>query len=151
VTSTTSISVYFRRSDGQERRVAVQHGEIGLVTADERLVGFYRDVFQLPELEPRRLPTGVVHRLGPDPAILKIMVPAEKPAAAVPPPDEFWQSAGLRYFTLWVDDLDDAARRSSEHGGVITFGPIELRPGVTTMILRDPDGNLAEIMQDASA
>jgi catechol 2,3-dioxygenase-like lactoylglutathione lyase family enzyme len=131
--------------------VAVRHGEIGLVTRDDRLVHFYRDVFDLPELEPRRLPTGVVHRLGPDPAVLKIMVPAEEPAAPVPGPAEFWRSAGLRYFTLWVDDVDATAARAPEHGGVITFGPMELRPGVSTMILRDPDGNLAEVMQDASA
>lgn len=135
--------------------MAVQRGEIGLVAADDRLVAFYRDVFGLVELDARRLPMGTVHRLGaapePGPALIKVMVPSDRPAPAPSGPEEFWTAAGLRYFTLWVDDVAATAQRVGAHGGQVTRGPLELRPGVHTMVVRDPDGNALEVMQDDGA
>jgi catechol 2,3-dioxygenase-like lactoylglutathione lyase family enzyme len=128
--------------------MTVRRTEVGLVAATDDLVAFYRDVFGLDVLEPRKLPTGVVHRLGHGDAMLKILVPATPPASPPPPPDQFWDVAGMRYFTLWVDTLDTVAPRCAQHGGVVTFGPIELRPGVHTMLVQDPDGNVVEVMEE---
>jgi catechol 2,3-dioxygenase-like lactoylglutathione lyase family enzyme len=128
--------------------MSVRRTEIGLVAASDGLVSFYRDVFGLEVLEPRTLPTGVVHRLGHGEAMLKIMVPAAPPAAAPPPSERFWDVAGMRYFTLWVDALDEVAHHCPARGGAVTLGPIELRPGVRTMLVNDPDGNVVEVMEE---
>ena len=130
--------------------MTVQRAEVGLVSSSDDLVSFYRDVFELNVLEPRDLPTGKVHRLGIGDAILKVMVPATRPAPAPAPSDQFWDTAGMRYFSLWVDDLDAVAHRCPNRGGTISLGPLELRPGVRTMVIRDLDGNTVEVMEDRS-
>jgi predicted enzyme related to lactoylglutathione lyase len=127
--------------------MTVLRTEIGLVSADDTLVAFYSSVFGLDVLEPRVLPTGTVHRLGNGEALLKVMVPSEEPVPAPARVERFWESAGLRYFTLWVRDLDGIAARCAERGGTVSLGPIDLRPGVRTMVVHDPDGNAIEVME----
>lgn len=130
--------------------MAVQRSEIGLVSHDATLVDFYRLVFGLRVLEPRELPMGTVHRLGDDEAVIKVMVPTTTPEPAPPAPKQFWDTAGLRYFTLWVDGVAEIADRCAAHGGTVALGPLELRPGVWTMVVHDPDGNVLEVMEDSS-
>ena len=127
----------------------VQRTEIGLVSADDVIVDFYREVFGLTALEPRRLPNGTVHRLGLDEAILKIMVPNDAPRPTSPA-DNFWSETGIRYFALWVDDLDNVHSRATARQAEVTLPPFELRPGVRTMVVRDPDGNSIEVMEQSS-
>ncbi len=131
--------------------MTVQRVEVGIVSASEGLVAFYRDVFGLTELESRDLPTGVVHRLGHSDAIVKVMVPRDAPAPPLPPAPQFWDRAGHEYFTLWVDDLDGVLERCVDERGEVVLGPLELRPGVRTAIVHDPDGNVIEVMHDANA
>ena len=130
--------------------MTVQRVEVGIVSASDALVAFYRDVFGLTELESRDLPTGMVHRLGNSDAIVKVMVPRDAPSPPLPPAPQFWDRAGLQYFTLWIDDLDDVLARCERAGGAIVLGPLELRPGVRTVLVHDPDGNTIEVMHDAS-
>lgn len=131
--------------------MTIRHTEIGAVSASAELVDFYRAAFALDVLEPRTLPMGIVHRIGADEhAIFKIFVPTEVPAEALPIPVDFWSTAGQRYATVWVDDFDELMLRAEGAGGLIQTGPIELRPGVRTMVLRDPEGNILEVMEDKS-
>ncbi len=120
--------------------------DLGIVSADPTLVDFYERVLEATRLEARALPMGTIHRLSVGPVTLKIMVPAEPPAAEEPT-DAFWHRQGYRYFTVWVDDLDALADRWAVQGGVVTMAPFELRPGVRTAVLTDPDGNAVEAMQ----
>lgn len=121
--------------------------DIGIVSRHESLVDFYVAALPAVRLEPRVLPMGTVHRLEVGPVTLKIMVPTEVPASPEPT-GAFWERAGFRYMTLWVDDLDELARRWEEHGGTVTLPPLELRPGVRTSLLTDPDGNTVEAMAE---
>ncbi|WP_338064854.1 VOC family protein [Tomitella gaofuii] len=90
----------------------------------------------------------MVHRLGrSDDVLVKIMVPAAPPTQAPQTPAQFWDRAGLAYCTLWVDALDDVVRRCGDHGGTVAAEPVEIRPGVRTALLRDPDGNTLEVME----
>ena len=130
--------------------MTVQRVELGIVSASDGLVAFYRDVFGLNELEARDLPTGMVHRLGNSDAIVKVMVPRDAPSPPLPPAPQFWDRAGLQYFTLWIDDLDAVIERCAGAGGEVVLGPLELRPGVRTVLMQDPDGNTIEVMHDAS-
>jgi predicted enzyme related to lactoylglutathione lyase len=130
--------------------MTVLRTEVGLVSADEKLVRFYCAVFGLEALEPRELPIGRIHRLGHGEAIIKIMVPTDTPAPGGFPADRFWDRVGLQYVTLWVRELDEVAARCAGEGGTVAMAPFELRPGVRTMIVHDPDGNVLEVMEDTS-
>ena len=122
--------------------------DIGFVSATDGLVHFYRDVFGLEVLEPRVFPDGTVHRLALGSGALKVMVPAQPPAD-VPRTERFWDRAGIRYVTMWLDDLDTIVERWTAHGGTVALGPLTIRPGVRTALLVDPDGNTVEAMHDA--
>ena len=122
--------------------------DIGFVSATDALVAFYRDVFDLEPLEPRVFPDGTVHRLGLGSGALKVMVPAQTPAES-PLTARFWDRAGLRYVTMWLDDLDAVIERWTTHGGTIALGPLTIRAGVRTALLVDPDGNTVEAMHDS--
>ena len=121
--------------------------DIGFVSATDALVAFYRDVFDLEVLEPRVFPDGTVHRLALGDGALKVMVPADDPEA-LRPTERFWDRAGIRYVTLWLDDLDATVARWTAAGGTVALGPLTIREGVRTALLLDPDGNTVEAMQD---
>jgi catechol 2,3-dioxygenase-like lactoylglutathione lyase family enzyme len=127
--------------------MAIMGIDIGFVSATDELVSFYRDVFGLEPLEPRVFPDGTVHRLALAGGALKFMVPADVPERP-PVADRFWDLAGLRYVTMWLDDLDVIVERWTMRGGTVALGPLTIRPGVRTALLRDPDGNTVEAMQE---
>ena len=122
--------------------------DIGLVSATDAIVSFYREVFALETLEPRVFPDGTVHRLALNGGALKVMVPATTPTDS-PRTDRFWDRTGLRYITVWLDDLDAIVERWIAQGGTVALGPITIRAGVRTALLVDPDGNTVEAMHNA--
>ena len=130
--------------------MTVMSVDIGFVSATNALVAFYQDVFGLEVLEPRVFPDGTVHRLALGSGALKVMVPAKAPADS-PRTDQFWDRAGLRYVTMWLDDLDSIVERWAARGGTVALGPLTIREGVRTALLVDPDGNTVEAMHDAAA
>ncbi|MBS9376292.1 VOC family protein [Rhodococcus sp. B50] len=127
--------------------MSVHRVEIGLVSERDDLVDFYRDTFAFEVLEPRSVPMGTVHRLGAGEAMVKIMVPDDPPAMAESAREQFWDRAGLQYFAVWVDDLDAVATRCVRAGGVVAAGPLDVRPGLRSALVHDPDGNVLEVME----
>lgn len=126
--------------------MTVQTFDIGLVSPDDSLVAFYRDTFSLTELEHREFPMGTVRRLQCGPGVLKVMIPTDAPVSPTAV-DPFWSAAGIRYLTLYVDDLGEVAQRCIANGGRVVTPAFELRPGVSTAVLHDPQGNTVEVMQ----
>jgi predicted enzyme related to lactoylglutathione lyase len=125
--------------------MAVQSFDLGFVSTSDALVHFYATVLELEEIEPREFPMGVVRRLACGGGVLKVMIPAETPA---PLPDAgFLERSGLRYATLWIDDVDAVAARWQANGGAIVMGPAELLSGTYGALATDPDGNTVELMQ----
>jgi predicted enzyme related to lactoylglutathione lyase len=122
--------------------------EVGYVSADARLVTFYETVLGLTALEPMVFPVGTLHRLEVPGGLLKVLVPADRPATA-PDTGAFTDTQGLRYITVRVDDLDGVLARAIEHGGTIVLEPMDLDGGSRLAILRDPDGNTVEVAQPA--
>lgn len=60
-------------------------------------------------------------------------------------------SYGIRYLTFYVQDITVAVERVRRAGGtVIAKGPVELpkelAPGVFLAVVRDPDGNMVELV-----
>lgn len=127
--------------------MAIVGVDIGFVSANDALVSFYRDVFDLEPLEPRVFPDGTVHRLALGTGALKVMVPSDRPESSGVT-SRFWDRDGLRYVTMWLDDLNAVVERWTARGGTVSLGPITIRDGVRTALLLDPDGNTIEAMQD---
>ena len=128
--------------------MALQRLEVGFVSADASLVDFLAEVFELDVLPSITAGPGTVHRLGlPGGAVLKVMVPRDAPAAPEPPSGSFIAAVGLRYLTLYADDLDGILARATARRGRIEHGPTQLAPGVRLAVLRDPDGNAIEVVE----
>lgn len=128
--------------------MTVQRVEIGLVSDTDALVTFYESVFGLGRLGTVTFPMGTVHRLGELHSFIKVFVPTEVPVRLDRVPGPFWSETGQRYFTVWTDSLDDAVERCRTHGGTVETAPMEIRPGVRTAVLIDPDGNSIEAMEE---
>lgn len=128
--------------------VTLQRVEVGLVSADEALVEFFAAVFELERLPAVRSGSGVVHRLEAPGTRIKVMVPARRPASAEPS-EPFFHLTGLRYLTMYVDDLDGIIERGVARGGRVRHGPMEVGPGVRVAVLQDPDGNAIEVVDGA--
>jgi predicted enzyme related to lactoylglutathione lyase len=125
--------------------MAVQSFDLGFVSTSDALVDFYATVLELDEIEPREFPMGVVRRLACGGGVLKVMIPAATPEPL--PVAGFLERSGLRYATVWVDDVDGVAARWQANGGTIVMGPAELLSGTYGALATDPDGNTIELMQ----
>ena len=122
--------------------------DVGLVTADAApLIDFYTGVAGF-EIQPAlELPNiGTIHKLGCGASILRIMVPVEPPAKDSSA--SFSATAGIRYLTLEVDDIEGATAAVERLGGSVALPPFELRPGRRVAQVADPDGNMIELGQD---
>jgi predicted enzyme related to lactoylglutathione lyase len=124
--------------------------DVGFVSGDRTLVDFLARVFELDELPSITLGPGTVCRLQAPGSVVKVMLPAEapKPPVVTYP---FYALAGLRYLTLWVDDLDAVVQRAVAEGGRVERGPVQLVPGVRIAVLEDPEGNAIEVAQQESS
>lgn len=121
--------------------------EIGLVTANgEAMLNFYRDVFGFERVAEIPFPgTGTVNRLHSGARIIKLLVLDNAPEQA-PIQGAFTATTGLRYLTLWVDDLAATVAACRERGCMVPVAPKSLRPGVDVAMVKDPDGNTLEVM-----
>ena len=71
------------------------------------------------------------------------------PEAGSRPADNRWvpSQLGFRYLTFFVDDLSAAQDRIRQHGAVLaSSSPVPLGDGRSLILVRDPDGNLVEII-----
>jgi glyoxylase I family protein len=80
---------------------------------------------------------------------LKIVVNGRDPKAEAAP-GGIGGAPGYRYFTISVDNLDEATGECSEAGYKIVIPPTEIRTGIEISMIEDPDGNWVELLQVAS-
>ena len=148
-----------------EVRLAVgQHGEmtiqidpakqsidIGIVIRDsEKSLAFYRDLLGCEHTMDMPMPLGgggVMHRLQSGTTTLKL-VHFDKVPTAANPPGGITGAVGLRYFTIWITNLDEAVAAVEAAGHTIVTPIVTVRPGVRIAIMEDPDGNLVELLQN---
>jgi catechol 2,3-dioxygenase-like lactoylglutathione lyase family enzyme len=137
--------------------MAVHGVEVGLVSTDRRLVDFLAHVFDLEELPPievtpemiERLPAAapaIQYRLQAHGTILKVTVPMTLPEPH-PITEPVLAGTGLRYITLYVDDLEPVASRALQLGGRLAHPPSEFLGGVRIALIVDPDGNTYEVAE----
>ena len=90
----------------------------------DSLVDYYTKVFELEARELLDTPTGVLHRLASPGATLKVMVPLETPEPGDRKP--FLGVEGVRYLTMWVDDLDATIERKCRPWRDARPGPLRV-------------------------
>ncbi len=97
------------------------------------LAGFYRRVFGL-EVE---LDMGWIAFLG---------GPAERSASRLQIASEGGSGTELPAISIGVDDLDEALTRARDAGAEPVYGPVDEPWGVRRFYLRDPAGNLVNVV-----
>jgi catechol 2,3-dioxygenase-like lactoylglutathione lyase family enzyme len=121
--------------------------EVGLVTTcGDAMLNFYRDIFCFERVAEIPFPgIGIVNRLTSGARVIKLLVLENDPGQA-PVQGTFTATTGLRYLTLWVDDLESTVAACRKIGCEVPVMPKSLRPGVDVAMVRDPDGNTLELM-----
>jgi catechol 2,3-dioxygenase-like lactoylglutathione lyase family enzyme len=119
---------------------------VGLVSAaPERLLAFYGDCLGFEALRPIIFPgTGTVHRFRAAGSILRIYEP-EGSSPAPGPTERFDAAAGVRYFTLVVDDVQAVLDACRAFGVVAPGAPTQTAPDTFLAMIQDPDGNWIEV------
>ncbi len=138
--------------------------DFGIVCSDvEKSVAFYKHVVGMKEIEGFDVPGSLaadaglvdnhdlhVHVLvtqeSSNATRLKLMQIKEAPGKKVD--HEFIHSAlGMSYSTIWVTDIDASLTRAAA-GNVkpLAKGPVALPNGMFLAVIRDPDGNLVELV-----
>ena len=162
VFATNGLSVAEEKSPGIEfSRGAI---DFGIVCSDvEKSVAFYRDVVGMQEIEGFDVPASLgadaglvdshplhvhvmVTQQSSDASRLKLMQIEKAPGKKVD--HEFIHSSlGMSYSTIWVADIDASLARAAA-GGIkpLAKGPVALPNGMFLAVIRDPDGNLVELV-----
>jgi glyoxylase I family protein len=123
--------------------------DLGIITRDAGpMLAFYKEILGLPLESVIPMPSGgTMHRLKVGESVLKI-VQLDKPPAADAIPGGIPAATGMRYFTLHVSNLQEMVD-ASDHAGYKIVVPIKtIRAGVSIAIVKDPDGNWVELLQN---
>jgi catechol 2,3-dioxygenase-like lactoylglutathione lyase family enzyme len=121
--------------------------EIGLVTTNlEAMVGFYEGFLGLEQQGEIAFADGSQRRYVLGGSVIKLVTydtPPPQPAV----PGGGRAQAGLRYFTIGIQNLRDAAAKIEAAGYEIVEPPTEFAPvpGMGWMFIADPDGNSIEL------
>lgn len=123
--------------------------ELGLVTNQaDKLQAFYTQALDFRLAAEIPFPgIGTVFRLEHGVRVIKILAVTET-VPDQPAPGQFTGGVGMRYYTLWVDDLEGALARCQQAGAAVPVPPRDLRPGVRVAMVTDPDGNTLELMME---
>lgn len=120
--------------------------DLGLVVRDlDACRRFYGEQLGLPFEAELPVPSGGrMYRYKIGGTVLKLVKKTETPPAG---PAGLWGQSGLRYFTISVNDLDQAVGDLQGKGLSFTVAPFQVRPGVRAALLPDPDGNMVELLE----
>ena len=125
--------------------------DLGIVIRDsEASLAFYRDILGLEHVMDMPMPIGgggVMHRMKSGSATLKLVRFDTAPTVSNAP-GPIPGSIGLRYFTIWISNLDEAMAQIEAAGYAVSTPIVTVRPGVRVAIVVDPDGNLVELLQN---
>ncbi|MCP4754377.1 MAG: VOC family protein [Proteobacteria bacterium] len=125
--------------------------DLGIITKDaDRALAFYRDTLGLKPVGEMPMPGGgTMYRLNCGTSQIKIIVHGKEPAA-VAPPGGMRGATGYRYWTISIDNLEEAVKTCEDAGYKIVMPVTEIRPGVSISFVEDPDGNWVELLQVAT-
>ena len=142
--------------------------DFGIVVSDiDKSLKFYQDALGLTELSTFDVPkdlggsTGLsddrpfhihVLALGEEESATKVKLMQFKDTPGKKIDNKFIHSSyGVRYLTIFVNDLNKALERAKKAGVIpIAQGPVKvpenIAPGMGLAVVRDPDGNMVELV-----
>lgn len=121
--------------------------EIGLVTTNlDAMVEFYEGFLGLELQGEIEFADGSQRRYALGSSVLKLVTYSTAPPLA-PTAGGGRAQAGLRYFTIGVQNLREVAAKVEAAGHSVTEPPTEFAPvpGMGWMFIADPDGNSIEL------
>jgi len=122
--------------------------EIGVVTTNlDAMVAFYEDFLGLTHQGNLDFPGGTMRRYALGSNVLKLVTYDEPPTAPTAPGGGRAQ-AGLRYITLVVAGVRQAAEQATDAGYEVAEPPTNFPavPGMGWSFVADPDGNWIELV-----
>ena len=128
--------------------IAKESIDLGLVTDNlDAMTAFYQDTLGLELEGVLDMPGGVtMTRLRCGTTTIKLMRPKRAPESSNPP-GGLGGGKGIRYFTITVDNLEEAVADCTRAGCKVPVSVREVRPGVRIAMIEDPDGNWVELLQ----
>jgi catechol 2,3-dioxygenase-like lactoylglutathione lyase family enzyme len=135
--------------DGVSSEVGVAGAEVGIVARDaEGLAAFYTGGLGFVVASVFQYPQGMVHRLVRGPARCKLFQPAEG-VTERPRAEPWFAHPGIAYGALLVDDAEAEVDRARAAGAEVLVEVVAHRPGARYALLRDPEGNVWEILEES--
>lgn len=114
---------------------------VGNIQANLR---FYKDILGLKLMETAPVRLGTMYRLRFGSSDFKLIEPK-----ALPPkgPTGIEGQLGFRYVTFVIQDLSEVCGHLKEQGVEFVSPEREIRPGVRIALVKDPDGNVVELLE----
>ena len=126
--------------------------DIGIVIRNsEATMKFYRDILGLEHVMDMPMPGGlagggIMHRFACGATTLKFVRLDSVPEASNPA-GGLAGGTGLRYFTVWVENLDELVEEFRRAGVTVLVEASIIRPGVRIAFVEDPDGVWVELLE----
>lgn len=124
--------------------------DLGLVVTDSAsALGFYRDLLGLTHEEDMPMPGdsgGVMHRMRCGTTLVKLVNFPDGPTGQ-PNGTGVRDASGFRYISIHVVNLEEMYDKLTEAGVDIVLPFTEIRPGVNIFLVKDPDGNILELVR----
>jgi catechol 2,3-dioxygenase-like lactoylglutathione lyase family enzyme len=119
--------------------------DLGIVVHDiVASLAFYEVVLGLPKVQVMPMPFGTMHRLAFGESFVKLI----DPSSTIPMGEVgLTKQLGFRYLTFQVTNIDEVCAACETAGAPFEIPKMELLPGVTIAMVRDPDGNVVEFVQ----
>ena len=134
---------------GEQTRIAM---DVGLVVTDmDHSLAFYRDLLGLPVVAQVRtslIGKGMMIRVQHGASLIKLLEMDSPPTEAVQA--GITGSYGYRYVTLMVSDIQPFVSKIEQSGISVVMPLTELGNGAKIFMIEDPDGNIVELVEEAS-
>lgn len=128
---------------GESKRVGL---DVGVVVRDlEASSTFYADVLGLPLHSSLAAPWPASRRHASGSSLVKLTEAA--PERDVELHGGIRAGTGIRYFSVYVEDLDAVLARCVSRGVPVRTPRTEVKPGRLVAIVEDPDGNPIELVE----
>ncbi|MEO0755362.1 MAG: VOC family protein [Cyanobacteria bacterium J06648_16] len=124
--------------------------DVGIVVTDlERALSFYRDrvgLVVVAELSTSLIGKGRMVQLQHGTSRIKLIELAAAPLVAVP--SDIAAALGYRYITLLIADVVGMIAKLTASGVTVVIPVTQLDNGAMIAMVKDPDGNVVEFVQE---
>lgn len=116
-----------------------------LVVSDiKKSLHFYQDVLGLTKIGELQTPFGTSHRLGFGASLIKVLDPVNVPPAG---PMGLDKQLGIRFLSFRIRNLKEACAVLQKNSVEFAMAEAEVMPGMRVAMVKDPDGNIIELVE----